>query len=279
MRPKYIDIPEYWDELSQKQFEYLLKSIFKMMASRKIKQIDVLTDFADYLCGRLRPGHPVRKEDYLILLNTIASKLSWIFIEEDNAIRVNFCTTTNLIPRFKKLRGPLSHGSDFRFGEYRTAVEMFNLYTSTQDIKFLNALVGILYRYENSGIKEDGFNGDYRIPFNKFHIERYANNVNHLHEYQKWGVYLWFSYFCIYLMSYDFIIEGNTVNFSRIFGRENVDSDTRKEPSLGMTSILFSLADTGTFGDVEKTDKAMLFDVMLKLLHDKNQIDHLNKKK
>lgn len=278
MRPKFIDIPEYWDELDQNQFEYLLKSIFKMMESKKIKTNDVLVDFADYLCGRLRPVHPCRKEDYLILLDKLAKSLSWIFTEEEDSIRVDFSTTKNLMPRLGKLRGPLSHGSDFRFGEYRTAVEIFNLYTSTQEVKYLDLLTGILYRHENHRRKQENFNGDYRTPFNKFHLERYANNVKHLPEYKKWGVYLWFSYFCIYLMSGDFIIEGNTVNFSKIFGRDNIDSDTRSEPSLGMTSILFSLADTGTFGDVEKTDKAMLFDVMMKLLHDQRQLDNLNKK-
>lgn len=280
MKPRFIDIPDSWDELTPKQFEYLLKSIFLMMSNKKISTKDVLNDFADFLLGRSHPAHPLRREDYLSLVDKLAGHLAeWIFTDEEGAIKVDFCTTTNLLPKLGKLAGPVSHGSDLRFGEYRKAVEVYNLYTTTHNEMYLDMLVGMLYRPQNKMKRTQNFSGDYKIPFNKFCMDIYRKNGKNIASWLKWGVYLWFSYFCYYLMTGDFIIEGNTVNFSKIFGRSTTDSDSKQSEGLGMTSILFSLADSGTFGNVEETDKALLFQVMMKLYHDKQQIDFLNKNK
>lgn len=274
---KAIEIPEYWDELNPRQFKFLLKHVFVMMENKQISTKDLLRSFADYLCGYPVCILPKRKEAYFALLDQIADKLSWIFNTEGEEILLHFDTTTNLLPYLGKLLGPVSHGSDLRFGEYRTACDFYNRYTTEHDKDSLDALVGILYRKPNPDISKQSFDGDYREPFNRHHIGSYAKRVSRLPEYVKWGVYLWFGYFCQYLMSGDFIIDGNRISFAPLFS-SNSDPDVKQNDSLGMTSVLFSLAESGTFGNIKETDNAFLFEVMMKMLNDKQQIDKLNKR-
>lgn len=274
---KTIEIPEYWDELNIHQFRYLLKHVFVMMDNhRKIETKDLLRSFADYLCGSPVYIKPKKKELYYLLLDNIAKKMEWVFRLEDGEVLFNYDTTTNLLPYIGKLLGPVSHGSDLRFGEYRAACEFYNRYTTEHSNEDLNALVGILYRNPNKYISKQSFDGDYREPFNKHHISMYAKRVSQLPEYVKWGVYQWFGYFCKYLMTGDFIIEGNQISFSPLFSSQS-DSDIKQDDSLGMTSVLFSLAESRTFGNIKETDNAFLFEIMLKMLNDKQQIDKLKK--
>jgi hypothetical protein len=249
-----------------------------MMINGKISPEDVLRDFADYLLGRRTFVHPGQKEKYLILADEVAKELSWIFSFVDGMIQLDFETTRNLLPELGKLSGPKSHGSDFRFGEYRAAVEFYNKFTSDHNPEDLDALVGILYRERNRQKINEAFDGNYRKPFNKYLIGRYASRVKKIPEYIKWGVYLWFGYFCRYITEGPFVIEGNEVCFSSLFDREKADPDAKKENAAGMTSVLFTLADTGTFGNAKETDDTELFKVLLKLLHDKNILDELKKK-
>lgn len=279
MMGKIIEIPEMWEELTPAQFKYLLKSVFKMMANRSITTDDVLHDFSDYLLGRRKIVYPVQKERYLSLVHNIAEKLGWIFRIEDDQVILNFETTQNLLPYLRKLLGPQSHGSDFRFGEYRTAVEYYNKFTKEHNPIFLNCLVGILYRKPNKNISDVHFDGNYRQPFNQHLIGQYAKQVKNIPEHLKWGVYLWFGYFCKYIIEGTFIIEGNEVSFSSIFGHGSSEPASKKENSIGMTAVLFSLADNGTFGTAKETDETELFKVLLKLLHDKNTLDELEKKR
>lgn len=274
---KTIEIPEHWDELNPHQFKYLLKHVFVMMDNhRKINTKDLLRSFADYLCGSPIYLKPKRKEAYLILLDNIAEKLEWMFRIEDKEVQLNFDTTTNLLPYIGKLLGPVSHGSDLRFGEYRSACEFYNRYTIEHDRPALDALVGILYRKPSKDISKQSFDGDYREAFNKHHIDIYAKRAANIPEFVKWGVYQWFGYFCQYLMTGEFIIEGNRVCFAPLFSSQP-DPDIKQDDSLGMTSVLFSLAESRTFGNIRETDNAFLFEIMLKMLNDKQQIDKLKK--
>ncbi|MPN65175.1 hypothetical protein SDC9_212954 [bioreactor metagenome] len=72
-------------------------------------------------------------------------------------------------------------------------------------------------------------------------------------------------------------MDGNTVSFESLFERSAIDEDTKPVTNIGLMSIVFTLADTGTFGNADKTDDTMLFPILLKLLHDKNAVDRLKK--
>lgn len=69
---------------------------------------------------------------------------------------------------------------------------------------------------------------------------RYMGLVEHMPVWMRWGIYAWFSYFCEYLFSGTFIIDGLELCFGPVFSRGR-DKDARQNDvqSLGMNSILF----------------------------------------
>jgi hypothetical protein len=273
-----ILIPESFDELTPKQFDYLLHRYWRFIYDASINEDDIRNDFANYLLGRCRYINPNKREDYFRLVNQISESLSWIFTTTgDNETILNIDTTINFQPILKKLVGPQDFGIDLRFGEFRIACDIMNCYNDDEDDYILDALVGVLYRKPSKYIGSEQFDGNFRVKFNKHKIDTNERTIRHIAEYKKYGVYLWFANFCKYLISGDFHIEGRDVNFAPIFG-VNEDADSKRDDDkLGMLSILFTLADAGTFGTFEETDNALLLDVMCKLLNDHITAKNLRK--
>lgn len=276
---RYKEIPECWEEMTARQFKYLLKLLGKMFGRPDVLPREVLCDFADYMLGRRKFLLPAQQERYLCLVFSVADRLEWIFEPDDEGkLVINFCTTENLLPTIEDLVGPQSHGSDLTFGEYRKAVEFYNRYTQDQDPAALNALVGVLYRKPIQKKKDFALNGSNRQAYNRHLIDRYAETASRIPDHLKYGVYLWFGHFCKFIVDGGvFVIEGNEVCFSGIFERSEPDPDAMQENSIGMLSVLFTLADSGTFGNESETDRTELFKVLLKLLHDKETTDRMKK--
>lgn len=221
------------------------------------------------------------KTDYYLLVYELSQTLDWMWRvnEEDGSVELTFNSTQNLLPEWKNLRGPLSHGSDLTFAEFRHAVNMLNAYNTGKDEQYLLYLVGILYRRPGKRIGKADFDGLYREEFNPARIDFYASRVRMMPAYLQWGVYAWFAYFCEYLLSGAFICDGAEVCFSPVFEKREKDTTGTEAQSIGMNSILFSVAESGIFGNVADTDNTLLLKVMLKLLDDKQRADAMLSKK
>lgn len=89
------------------------------------------------------------------------------------------------------------------------------------------------------------------------------------------GVYCWMASFCEFLFNGTFILDGCEVCFASIFTSSG--KDNTPEQSLGMNSILFSVAESGVFGGIEEVDNTQLLRVLLKLLDDKQKADAILK--
>lgn len=268
---RHILFPECWEEVTPKQYAWLLK--YMSDGNKILTPDEIRIHFTDYLLGKRRPWNKLKRKSYFRLVGDLSESLDWMFRTEDQIILINYDTTQNLIPRIGRLLGPLSHGSDLKFGEYREAVAAYNDYTTTYQTCHLDRLVGILYRKKN---KTSGYNsGNRRIPFCRYDIPKYIEGVKHVPNYLKWGVYLWFAAFCKYLLEGGlFIIDGKEISFSRIFRKGEQVTGT----DIGMNSILFTMADAGTFGKVDETEDTELFRVLLKLLHDANMMDEIERR-
>ena len=165
---KIIQFPECWEDLTQDQFIWLLKY---MSDGRKVNDLmEIKLHFTDFLLGKRRPWLPCRRNGYMNLLNELAESLDWLFRLEGDIILFNYDTTMNLLPKVNNLLGPLSHGADLRFGEYREAVAAYNEYTTTFEDIHLDRLVGILYRPAAKKKWKNDFDGNWRIPFNRYSI-------------------------------------------------------------------------------------------------------------
>lgn len=273
-----IIIPGDFSEMKRGQLRVVISGFLNMCNDTNIQPIDIQRDLADYILGRKQYVYHTKREKYYLMVDRLAERFDWLFTFENNLVSINFNTTENILPTLSGLVGPQSHGADLSFGEFRTVVDIMQQYNEDSSPDTLDALVGSLYRRPATKTKRNDFNGSFRQPFNKHNIERYAKKAKDIRDEYKYVVYLWFANFCKYLIEGTFYIEGKEVEFSSIF-QTNEDPDAKQtNDSLGMLSILFTLSDAGTFGNVQETDNALLLDVMLKLLNDYNLAKELKKK-
>lgn len=271
MEAKDIIFPDCWEEVTPSEWEYLLKIRAKLESDNRITLTDVKRAWAHFVLRSRGWRVGFRAVESLVVLKNASESLDWMWKVHDNGIiELTFDSTEQLLPKWRRFRGPKSHGADMSFGEFRHALTYCNAYTKEHQPQMLTALCGVLYRKTG-----DSKLGQYREPFNANLVSLYANRVYAMPDYLKWGVYAWFSYFCRFLTEGTFIIDGNEVCFAPIFGRAKGEGNA--DHSLGLNSILFSVAESGVFGSVKETDDAPLLRVLLKLLDDHNKAEALRK--
>lgn len=266
MAKRQIQFPDCWEEVTPEEWVYLLYLRSKLINMRGVNIDDVKRMWCSSVL-KMRGFRHSNKKDDLVLIYRLSQTLDWQWTVDDSSISLNFDSTVNLLPQWNDLIGPASHGADMTFGEFRYAVIMMNEYTTSQDIMFLNSLCAVLYRKADKKGKRSRFNQDA--------IQSSLPDIEKIPEYVRWGIYAWFASFCKFLFTGTFILDGCEICFAPVFGSSG--NDYTPEQSLGMNSILFSVAESGVFGSIEDVDNTQLMRVLLKLLDDKQKADSLLK--
>lgn len=276
---KDIEFPECWEEVKPLEWLHILKTRDKLMHRSGLNLRDVKRDWCAYVLKNR--GYRLQGVDDMLMVDRLADTLDWMWgaeeITQDDgstviAASLTYDCTVNLLPKWRYLQGPASHGADLTFGEFRQAAAVINKYNAEHDPTDLRALCAILYR---KPVKEKGC--VLREPFRPQYMGRYMGLVRDMPEWIQWGIYAWFAYFCEYLFTGVFIIDGLELCFSSVFDRKKTDADAQPGSiqSLGMNSVLYSVAESGIFGNVDATDDTLLVRVMMKLLDDKQRADEL----
>ena len=266
MKSKHIEFPDCWEEVTPHEWVYLLKLRSKLIRLQGVTIDDVKRMWCAFVVKR-RGIRSLNRKDAMVLIYRLAQTLDWQWVVENDSISLNYDSTVNLLPEWYGLIGPASHGADLTFGEFRYAVIMMNEYTTTQDIMYLNSLCAVLYRKTDESGK--------RVRFSQDAIQSSLPDIEKIPEYVRWGIYAWFASFCKFLFTGTFILDGCEICFAPVFGSSG--NDYTPEQSLGMNSILFSVAESGVFGTIEDVDNTQLMRVLLKLLDDKQKADSLLK--
>lgn len=266
MKSKQIEFPDCWEEVTPHEWVYLLKLRSKLIRLQGVTIDDVKRMWCAFVVKR-RGIRSLNRKDAMVLIYRLAQTLDWQWVVENDSISLNYDSTVNLLPEWYGLIGPASHGADLTFGEFRYAVIMMNEYTTTQDIMYLNSLCAVLYR------KTDEYGK--RVRFSQDAIQSSLPDIEKIPEYVRWGIYAWFASFCKFLFTGTFVLDGCEICFAPVFGSSG--HDYTPEQSLGMNSILFSVAESGVFGTIEDVDNTQLMRVLLKLLDDKQKADSLLK--
>lgn len=273
MKQKDIEFPDCWEEVKLLEWLHLLKNRGKLMTKPGISLLDVKREWCAYVLKNRGYVFRSRVQD-MLLVNKLADTLTWMWQLEGDTVVLTYDSTVNLMPEWQYLRGPMSHGADMTFGEFRHAVAAINRFNAGHDPVDLQALCAILYRppVEKKGCVA-------REPFREQYMSRYMGLVGSMPIWMQWGVYAWFAYFCEYLFTGTFIIDGLEVCFEPVFSRTRRDKDAQPGDvqNLGMNSILFSVAESGVFGNARVTDDTLLLRVMMKLLDDKQRADEMMK--
>ena len=287
---KVVMFPEWWDELTEKDWRDMLLLRQRLIdgeidEKRGPITIDDIRNEAAR-CLLLNRGLRTRVSDdkYFLLVRQAGAKLDWLWKEEeDGKVSLTFRTTCNLLPRWDRMIGPMSHGGDLIFGEFKDAVTLCRAYDKAMTEEpgkdhsdILKQLAGLLYRNRDTKLKRHVR----RLPYDADGSLEQLRRGERLPEWFVWGVYAWFSYFCEYLASGEFIIDGETICFAPVFGggSDGKSGSDGNKGNLGLNDIALTLAESDVFGGFDDVLHTPLMRVMMKLLHDKQHADEIEKK-
>lgn len=140
-------------------------------------------------------------------------------------------------------------------------------FSNTLDEEYLDKLVAILYRKPKAG-KRPKFDGEA--------YEEHLEQIKTLKPEIKFGVYLFFAScqkFITTAESLD-IGGGNTVNIAALF---KPDPSQGKSKVIGPVGIIYSLAESGVFGNAKKTGRQGVYDVLIRMVQLNEQAKEMKK--
>lgn len=190
-------------------------------------------------------------------------------------------TIKNLLPVYKGLVGPADALTDLTFFEYKEAYNCFSEYEATHDKDKLDQLIAILYRPTKKFLfirkYFSGYNGISRIALtpksNPVQFDRKVREISRWPEHVKVGIYIWFSSCREYMTSGSPVIDGNEIHLSVLYtgGGEG-------PTGIGLSGVLFTLAESMVFGNLGETSNANLYDVLARLYQLKVDYDYQTSK-
>jgi len=267
--------PEIWDELTEADWVSMLKlrEHLLTMVGAEITIKDIRIEAARCLLLNRGIRTRLRNDKYFLLVHQAAEKLDWLWQEDDeHRVSLVYRSTKQLLPKWGQLFGPMSHGGDLVFGEFKEAVTLCQAYDKEGRKELLQQLAGLLYRRRNP---QRSF--PRRIAYDKDPSYTQLIRGQRMPSWFLWGVYAWFSFFCEYLATGIFIIDGREVCFSKIFGSgssgNSGNSENTGNTGLGLNAIVMTLAESQVFGDFDDVLHTPLMRVLMKLLHDKEIYD------
>ena len=277
-RQRYIELPENWDELTKADWCELLKIRQKVVEHGGCySELDILTETARMLLKNRGVKLQLNNPNYIQLVGQLAKTLGWLWHADGNTISLVYRDTRNLLPKIREWLGPMDHGADLMFGEFRLAMAVMKNYENNPSERDLNVLAGLLYRPEASEQMQHEQQLR-RWPYDWDNWEQKERRGEQMQRWQVWGVYAWFAWFCEYLTTGTFVIDGEEVSFSPLFQKQESVAES-KGASGGMSQICHTLAETHVFGTAREVDHTPLLTVMLKLLQDYESLQRLKKKK
>jgi hypothetical protein len=234
-----------------------------------------------------------REQEWLDGVNgnllAIADSLQSFFTEEvsredakpqSNREQLKYDCIKNLMPRMGKYYGPGDALMDCSFWEYKEAHGAFVQFAKTMDEKYLVKLAAILYRPKKLFYlirkRLPHFNGQIRTAYtpksNQFILEQRMKRMRKLSYAKLYYVFLFFKSCEEFLLHGRPEIDGKEINLSVLY-----EGASGGEDNIGLTGILFTLAETAVFGDIEKTADTGLYDVLSRLYQVTIQFKNLKK--
>lgn len=286
-----VDVPGHWDEMSAKQLQSVLESAFLFCAGQ-LSYHDFMTRAFYKLAGirrnwrsvmweRLRTAAQVseKNENAFILAEQYCSFL--LKKNDQDQLEVNYDSVVNRFP-ILKLKGRIWYGpadllSDLTFGEFRAAMEEMNDYFRNKDDHSLLRMIACLYRPAPPD-PEIGSVAS-RESLTRSKLDLHAKILKLVPEWQRLAILLWFTWCINYIQTEDLLIEGREISLKVLFPKseDSFENKGSGAAGLGWTGVLYAIAKEGLFGDIEKTDKAGLFDVLL-FMYDNHLQAKRNKK-
>ncbi len=279
-KQRTTEIPSTWDELTEDDWRYLLKLRHLMATTgHQWTADDARTETARMMLRQRGVRENPGNGQWLLLVGQIAQSLDWLWQEDHGALSLVYRSTRNLMPQVRHWVGPLSHGQDLMFGEFRQAMEHLRQWEQQQNPTALAALAGLLYR-PRANERQRADYGDRQLlrqPYDWDSLDEKIRRGRSMKPWQQWGAYAWMAFFCEYLTTGVFIIDGCEMTFAPLFAHGK-DGAQGADGTNGLQQICLTLAESHVFGTVRDVDRTPLLTVMQKLLQDYQTLMNLKKR-
>lgn len=275
----HLEMPSHWDEMDPAQRLYCLKQAV-LASAGVIRPEEALVRCLYHLAAIQRDYQSIAMERVMSEEQRMEKQSrTWLLAEalcgfifrknEANELEICYETVYNHFPVIRagkvKLYGPDHLLADLTFGEFRAALEEMNEYFDTRESECMARFLACLYRPERSGFAQlsqrEDFDGFRREPFNRSRLPINAKHTAQVGQVVQTAVLLWFTYLVSYIQKETLLLGGVEVSFSSLFGSGS--GEGHRSRGNGWVSVLHNVAKEGPFGDVEKTDRMGLFDVLL----------------
>lgn len=259
------EMPSGWDEMTSDdmiRFTHLYLKLQKGIISLTELKTEMVYQFLGLRIRKWRLELMKEPERLQVYQNVflISEKLDFFFTEEkiDGKInlKVNFPWTKNLIPVYNGFIGPDHLMADISFIEYKNAHVAAADFIGSNDVNDLNWFVANLYRKPLIKFMK-------KPAYNEFRVKKISEKIAEWPYQVKYAILLNFLAWEEYIRKGTYHIDGNDISFSLLF--DGGDKTESGSPDIGLTGLLYNLAETGVFGNVKSTSEQNLYDVLIRL--------------
>lgn len=274
------DIPESWEEMTNEQVRFVIKLYFEYEKTKDYELFlyKLISYFAP-IQGVFKKNKSGKQNNTNALI--VADVLFYFLFEfSEEGAKLSFNSIKQCLPVFSSsgvhFYGPDDLLFDLSFAEFRSAItEMNDFFNGDKDS--LYRFAACLYRPQRKNYKQlknsEKWDGQRKEPFNANRISIHSETLKNAEEWKLKMILLWFCNCIKHIQENDIIIDGKTINFNCLFsGSENTTDN-----NLGWLGVLFSFAEKGVYGDVDKTDSKGLYDILLLMLDNYNESKRLEK--
>lgn len=273
--------PENLSECDTRQYIEMCELIFRYQSNDiGFEEFKV---HAVYKLLKMKPKHsPFGIDDDLKFSNIafLAEFIPNFFDQIDGQQVIKQDYVNNPVPSIKivttRYFGPEDGFRDLTFGEYIDALRIFHDFHATGDKYLLYLIAAILYR-EKPFFKR--MVSPIRQTYNADSLDSRAEKFKYAPFGFIYGVFLFFASFQKYLVGSSVLWGGQELDLSILFDAEKKeDSSNGNFPGIGMDSVAFTLAESGTFGTLDQVRSANFWVVIVRMYElRKNDIERKQK--
>jgi hypothetical protein len=293
-----IQFPTSWEELTREQYEFIFSQLVLLEHDKitvydfKVRVIlffcEMKNEAANYFKETVRRRNNLVKYDENRLANIyqLTETLDWLItykeVKKKWMFSFEYTSVKNYLPQIKAggriFKGPVDGMLDITFGEYRYAVDLLLIYSKYKSESTLDKFVGCLYRPSLTPKPpkppKGGPTRDTRQDFDPGLIDAYGIVASKIPFHLKYAIYLWFANCDKYIREGEIQLGPREVCFSELFKpADDTEEPGTRSNDLGLTGLLYNVAESGLFGKPDEVDKQQYIDVLLALKYwdDKNQ--------
>lgn len=295
---KIIELPECWEECTPDQVRDITAQAFQVIyGSMPLEDFTrrvfcMLTGLKSSVRYELkhRLGLTSKSDEMLCILADQLCKWPFRLLTDadgNKSFQFQYDTTTNFFKEIKAgsttLYGPDDLLEDITFSEFQWANNHSQEYYnenknqegmpiipgigSHEALESIDYFVACLYRPGSNG-KRAAFN-----PDTVFETVELLKKVPYI---TKFCILLWYSYCVHVIQTTPLTIQGTEIDFSILFPaptKAQKDGLETVKQGLGWRGALYDLAESGVFGDIERTERTLFFTVLVYMY--KKQLDNV----